>query len=207
MFLLKAGAAACSQEKMTSLSRVSTWVPGRLCGWSSVVLGHPVPSTRPHIETVSVDPGRVRCHLSLEQAQCLIKHEVVLSGAWTEPPGPWGQCLTLCKAKAVFLSKARGCSDLRRARARQETKLIPCGRASWAPVLHKGHCAMLSTCLRLHATSWVSAGLQIGGRLWILCPKRLLAPSTHGPPHPSDAPCQQSARLRPGLCSLPRAVI
>lgn len=105
MSLLKAGAAGCSQEKMTSLSRVSTWVPGRLCGWSSVVLGHPVPSIRPHVETVSVDPGRVGCRLSLEQAQCLIKHEVVLSGSWTEPPGLWGQRLTLCKAKAVFFPK------------------------------------------------------------------------------------------------------
>lgn len=74
---------------------------------SSVVLGQPVPSTRPHVEMLSVDPGRVGCHLSLEQAQCLIKHEVVLSGAWTASGTLGAAPETLQSKGGIFIQSSR----------------------------------------------------------------------------------------------------
>ena len=61
---------------------------------------------------------------------------------------------------------------------------------------------MPGACLRPRAACWVLPGMQTDGQLWTLCGSM----NTQAP-HPSDAPCQQSAWLCPGLCLFPTAII
>lgn len=137
--------------------------------------------------------------LGPEQTQCLIKHEGVSSGIWAEPPGPQRQCLTVCKAKVVFLPKAHGCSDLR-GQEQDRKQNPPRGRAP-GPLFSTE--AMPRACLHLHAACWVLAGMQTDGQLWNLCGSmNTQAPSPIRCPRSAERPALSRALLNPDGCHL-----